>query len=493
MTDDSPRDAATPLAARFPRDFRWGAATAAYQIEGGVHEGGRGPSIWDTFSHTPGRTAGGETGDVAVDHFHRWRDDIGLMADLGLQSYRFSIAWPRIQPSGRGPVNQEGLDFYSGLVDGLLENGIRPVPTLYHWDLPQPLEDAGGWPERDTAFRFADYAGLVAEQLGDRIPLWLTLNEPWCSAYLGYAAGVHAPGRTEPAAAMAAVHHLNLARGLGAKAIRAAAGDDAGIGAALNFHVPRPADPSDPRDLDAVRTVDALANRAFLQPMMEGNYPDDLISDVASVTDFGFVRDGDLDALTTPLTTLGVNYYASCVVRHYDGSAPRATADGHGDGASPWIGADHVEFPPTAPPHTAMGWNIDPAGFTELLVGLSRRYPDLPLLITENGAAFHDRVDPDGRVRDTERTDYLRHHLGAVADALDAGADVRGYLVWSLLDNFEWAWGYDRRFGIVRVDYDTQQRTVKDSGRFFASVIAAHQSQAGTRGAVSTEPAGRHT
>ncbi len=209
-------DAVGELAARFPQDFSWGAATAAYQIEGAVHAGGRGPSIWDTFSHTPGRTARGDTGDVAIDHFHRWRDDVALMADLGLQSYRFSVAWPRIQPTGRGPANQEGLDFYSGLVDELLDKGIRPVPTLYHWDLPQPLEDAGGWPQRDTALRFADYARLVAERLGDRIPLWLTLNEPWCSAYLGYAAGVHAPGRTEPAAAMTAVHHLNLAHGLGA-------------------------------------------------------------------------------------------------------------------------------------------------------------------------------------------------------------------------------------------------------------------------------------
>ncbi|WP_404389302.1 GH1 family beta-glucosidase [Humibacillus xanthopallidus] len=481
MTTDAAGSDVGSLAARFPTDFRWGAATAAYQIEGAVHEGGRGPSIWDTFSHTPGRTAGGDTGDVAVDHFHRWRDDVALMADLGLQSYRFSIAWPRIQPTGRGPANEEGLDFYSGLVDALLDKGIRPVPTLYHWDLPQALEDSGGWPERDTAFRFADYAGLVTERLGDRIPLWLTLNEPWCSAYLGYAAGVHAPGRTEPTAAMAAVHHLNLAHALGAKAIRAVSGADTGIGAALNFHLPRPADPTDPRDLDAVRRVDALANRAFLQPMMEGRYPDDLICDVAGVTNFDFVRDDDLDTLTTPLTTLGINYYSSCVVRHYDGATPRATADGHGDGASPWVGADHVEFPPTAPPHTAMGWNIDPSGFTELLVGLSRRYPDLPLLVTENGSAFHDRVDADGRVRDTERTDYLRRHLGAVADALDAGADVRGYLVWSLLDNFEWAYGYDRRFGIVRVDDDTQERTVKDSGRFYAAVLAAHRSRPGTR------------
>ena len=473
------------LATRFPAGFRWGAATAAYQVEGAVHAGGRGPSIWDTFSHTPGRTRNGDTGDVAVDHYHRWRDDVETMDDLGLQAYRFSIAWPRIQPAGRGAINRAGLDFYSRLVDALLDKGIQPVPTLYHWDLPQALEDAGGWPSRDTAFRFAEYAGLVAEQLGDRIPLWLTLNEPWCTAYLGYAAGVHAPGRTEPAAAIAAVHHLNLAHGLGGRAIRAAAGEHAGVGVALNFHVPRAVDPADPRDLEAVRKVDALANRAFLEPMLEGRYPEDLVRDVAAVTDFGFVRDGDLEQVAVPLSTLGVNYYASCLVRHYGGAEPRSTADGHGDGASPWIGADDVEFPPTAPPHTAMGWNVDPAGLTELLTGLSSRYPDVPLLITENGAAFTDSVDADGRVRDVERTDYLGRHLAAVADALAAGADVRGYLVWSLLDNFEWAYGYERRFGVVHVDYTTLERTVKDSGRFYASVLAEHRA-ARLRGAAAS-------
>ena len=462
------------LARRFPVGFRWGAATAAYQIEGGVHEGGRGASIWDTFSHTPGRTLGGDTGDVAVDHFHRWRQDVGLMAGLGLDAYRFSVAWPRVQPTGRGPANQDGLDFYSRLVDALLDKGIQPIPTLYHWDLPQALEDAGGWPERDTAYRFAEYAGLVAERLGDRIPLWLTLNEPWCSAYLGYAAGVHAPGRIEPAAALAAVHHLNLAHGLGARALRAVAGEDVGVGAALNFHVPRAVDPSSPGDEEAVRRVDALANRAFLGPMLEGRYPDDLVRDVAGVTDFGFVHDGDLEQVAVPMTALGVNYYASCLVRQHDGTGPKQTADGHGDGASPWVGAEDIEFPATAPPHTAMGWNIDPAGLTELLTGLAARYPGLPLLITENGAAFPDRVDPDGRVRDADRTAYLRRHLEAVADAIDAGADVRGYLVWSLLDNFEWAYGYERRFGIVHVDYDTQARTVKDSGRWYAGLLADH-------------------
>ena len=474
MTTLTATDTIRSLATRFPADFRWGAATAAYQIEGGVHEDGRGPSIWDTFSHTPGRTLRGDTGDVAVDHFRRWHDDVELMADLGLQAYRFSIAWPRIQPAGRGAANRAGLDFYSRLVDALLEKGIQPLPTLYHWDLPQALEDAGGWPERDTAFRFAEYASLVAGRLGDRIPLWLTLNEPYCSAYLGYAAGVHAPGRTEPAAALAALHHLNLAHGLGGRAIRAVAGEATEVGVALNFHVARPVDTSDAGDLDAVRKVDALANRAFLDPMLAGRYPEDLVRDVAGVTDFGFVRDGDLEQVAIPLSVLGVNYYSSCLVRHYGGTTPRATADGHGDGASPWVGADDIEFPPTAAPHTAMGWNIDPAGLTELLVGLSSRHPEVPLLITENGAAFADTMGADGRVRDGARTAYLQRHVAAVAAAIEAGADVRGYLVWSLLDNFEWAYGYERRFGIVRVDYDTQQRTVKDSGRWYSSLIAEH-------------------
>ena len=466
------------LAARFPPGFLWGAATAAYQIEGATTEGGRGPSIWDTFSHTPGRTLGGHTGDVAADHWHRWQDDVELMSELGLGAYRFSMAWSRIQPTGSGPVSRAGLDFYSRLVDALLNKGIQPLPTLYHWDLPQPLEDAGGWPARETALRFGEYAGIVAAHLGDRIPLWLTLNEPWCSAYLGYAAGVHAPGRTDPPAAMAAVHHLNLAHGLGAQAIRASVAPEAQVGIALNLHVPRPADPTSQLDHDAARKVDALANRAFLQPLLEGRYPEDLIQDTASVTDFSFVRAGDLDVTASPLSVLGVNYYASCAVRHYDGRSDRATADGHGEGASPWVGAHDVEFPASEPPHTAMGWNIDPGAFTELLTGLARRYPRLPLLVTENGAAFEDTVAKDGAVHDSERIAYLDAHLAAVADSIERGADVRGYLVWSLLDNFEWAYGYDRRFGIVRVDYETQSRSVKDSGRWYAELLQQHQTVA---------------
>jgi beta-glucosidase len=450
----------------FPEGFVWGSATAAYQIEGAVKEGGRGPSIWDTYSHTPGRTLNGDTGDVAADHYHRWAEDLDQIAALGLGAYRFSISWPRVQPGGSGDFNQVGIDFYARLVDRLLELGVQPVATLYHWDLPQELEDAGGWPARDTALRFADYAEGIVGALGDRVHTWTTFNEPWCSAYLGYASGVHAPGRTEPAAALAAVHHLNLAHGLAGRVIRELA-PAAQLSVTLNLHVIRPASDS-AADHDAVRRIDALANRAFLGPMLDGAYPADLLADTAAVTDWSFVRDGDERTAAVPLDVLGVNYYSTTLVRTTDGASPRSNADGHGASAhTPWVGADDVDFLPQPGPHTAMGWNIDPGGMTELLLRLHREYPDQPLMITENGAAFDDVVTPDGAVHDDRRVDYLRRHIAAVGDAITGGADVRGYFVWSLLDNFEWAYGYDRRFGIIRVDYDTQVRTWKDSAHWY--------------------------
>lgn len=458
----------------FPDGFVWGSATAAYQIEGAAKEGGRGPSIWDTFSHTPGNTLGGDTGDVADDHYHRWHEDVGHIADLGLAAYRFSIAWPRVQPGGRGPVNSEGLDFYSRLIDGLLERGVDPVVTLYHWDLPQDLEDAGGWPVRDTAYRFAEYAELMASHFGDRVHTWTTLNEPWCSAYLGYASGVHAPGRTEAAESLAAVHHLNLAHGLGGRAIRSVV-PDARVSITLNLHVARPVDLSADADLDAARKADALANRAFLGPVLDGAYPDDLLTDTAHVTDWSFVHDGDTATAKIPMEILGVNYYSTALVRHWDGHGEREQADGHGNAAgSPWVGADDIEFVRPDGPYTAMGWNIDPSGMTELLLRLHRAYPGQPMMITENGAAFDDVVEADGSVLDVSRIRYLHHHLHAVGEAIDAGADVRGYFAWSLLDNFEWAYGYDRRFGLIRVDYDTLQRTWKDSAYWYRDVIARH-------------------
>lgn len=462
----------TPPGRTFPTTFLWGAATASYQIEGAVAEDGRGPSIWDTFSATPGKTLDGHSGAVAADHYHRTAEDVALMKELGLHAYRFSLAWPRIQPTGSGAFNQAGLDFYSRLVDQLLEAGIDPVATMYHWDLPQALEDAGGWPVRDTALRFGDYGRKVVEELGDRVKVWTTLNEPWCSSYLGYGSGVHAPGRTDGADALAAVHHLNLAHGLAGRAVREILGDHATLSLTLNLHVARPDDPTSAADLDAARKIDALANRAFLNPVLDGYYPADLLEDTTGVTDWTFVQDGDLETAHTGLDVLGVNYYSTQRVRRFSFDHVKAMADGHGaSAASPWVGADDVEFLVQPGPYTAMGWNIDPSGMTELLVGLSRTYPGLPLMITENGAAFDDVVSGDGRVHDADRVAYLHDHIEAVGAAMDAGADVRGYFVWSLMDNFEWAYGYHRRFGIVRIDYDSLERTWKDSAHWYRELL----------------------
>jgi beta-glucosidase len=470
----------------FPEGFRWGSATASYQVEGAVAEGGRTPSIWDTFSHTPGKVHDGDTGDVADDHYHRFRDDVAIMRELGLGSYRFSVAWPRITPrvtpDALGPVNDEGLAFYRELVDELVGAGIEPAATLYHWDLPQALEDAGGWADRRTAERFAEYAEVVARALSPRVATFITLNEPWCSAYLGYASGVHAPGRQDPASALAAVHHLNLAHGLATSAIRAAV-PSARVALTLNLawvHAPDGTAYSgglllsSDGDLDAVRRIDGLQNRVFLDPVMRGTYPADVQRDTAAVTDWSFVRDGDLDLVHQVPDVLGLNYYSPTVVRHWDGGTPRQTADGHGaTSATPWIACDDVEFPEQPGQHTDMGWPIDPRGLSELLLRLHREHPGVELMVTENGAAFPDVVSADGAVHDPARIDYLSQHLGAVLDAIEAGAPVRGYYLWSLLDNFEWSFGYSKRFGIVHVDYGTQQRTIKDSGRWYADVASS--------------------
>ncbi|WP_336204504.1 GH1 family beta-glucosidase [Nonomuraea sp. LPB2021202275-12-8] len=456
----------------FPENFLWGTATAAYQVEGAAFEDGRGPSIWDTFSHTPGLVTNGDTGDVACDHYHRLEEDLDILAGLGVGAYRFSISWPRVLPAGGDRINQPGLDFYSRLVDGLLARNIAPVATLYHWDLPQELEDAGGWPNRDTALRFGEYARRMGEALGDRVHTWITLNEPWCSAYLGYASGVHAPARTDAAAALAAVHHLNLGHGLAARALREVIPPNARISVTLNLHHVRGESEA---DAEAVRRTDALANRAFLGPMLDGAYPRDLIEDTASVTDWSFVLDGDEATAAAPLDLLGVNYYNPVLVRQWDGVSERDSADGHADGAaSPWIACDDIDFVRQPGPYTEMGWNIDETGLTELLLRLHRDYPALPLMITENGAAFPDVVSADGHIHDEQRVDYLHRHLTAVAEAIEGGADVRGYFLWSLMDNFEWAHGYAKRFGIVRVDHDTQVRTWKDSAHWYRDVVAAN-------------------
>ena len=453
----------------FPPGFLIGSATAAYQIEGAAHDDGRTPSIWDTFSHTPGKVVNGDTGDVADDHYNRLESDLDLMKTLGLEAYRFSISWPRVQPEGRGAANEKGLAFYSRLVDGLLKRGIRPIATLYHWDLPQELEDAGGWPTRDTAARFADYAAIVGAALGDRVHTWTTLNEPWCSAYLGYGSGAHAPGRTNGADALAAVHHLNLAHGLGTQALRSTVAKvDAQYSVTLNFHVLRPGDDSAE---DAMRRIDALANRSFTSPMLLGRYDEDLIEDTRDVTDWSFNKPGDLEVINQPLDFLGVNYYSTATVRTWNGVSPRQNADGHKPSSgTPWPGSEQVEFITQPGPYTTMGWNIAPDGLEELLVSLSEQFPNLPLIITENGAAFDDEV-VDGRIHDKQRTDYLQRHFVAAHRAMARGVDLRGYLVWSLLDNFEWGYGFSKRFGIVHVDYESLVRTPKDSAFWFAELV----------------------
>lgn len=457
----------------FPPEFVIGAATAAYQIEGAHDDDGRGPSIWDEFSRTPGRVANGDTGDVADDHYHRLESDLNLMSKLGLQAYRFSISWPRIQAQGRGPANPLGIDFYSRLVDGLLSRGITPLATLYHWDLPQALEEAGGWPNRDTAARFADYSALVGSALGDRVAVWTTLNEPWCSAFLGYGSGSHAPGRTDDLAALRSSHHLNLGHGLALEALRRTVSNaDARYSVTLNFHGLEGVDAS---SLEAIARIDALAHRSFIDPMLNGRLSERLVEDTRAITDWAFVEDGDLERIRQPLDFLGVNYYYTTAVRMWDGESERITDDGHRQGVgSPWPGSRDVEFVASPGPRTAMGWSIAPEGLESLLVELGTEFPGLPLMITENGAAFDD-IEQGGEVHDADRVDYLRRHFAAAQRAIERGVDLRGYLVWSLLDNFEWAWGYTKRFGIVRVDYGDQSRIIKDSGAWLSDMISAHR------------------
>ncbi|WP_405093067.1 GH1 family beta-glucosidase [Micromonospora sp. NBC_01392] len=452
-------------AVTFPPGFLWGAATAAYQIEGAAAEGGRTPSIWDTFSHTEGRTVAGHTGDVACDHYHRMSDDVRLMADLGLRSYRFSVSWPRVQPGGAGGANQEGMDFYHRLVDELLGHGIEPWVTLYHWDLPQPLEDAGGWPARDTAGRFAEYSALVADALGDRVKYFTTLNEPWCSAFLGYGSGVHAPGRSNGADAVRAGHHLMLGHGLAVQAVRASR-PQAELGITVNLYPVTPATGS-AADADAARRIDALANRFFLDPVLRGAYPADLIADLRGVTDLGHVRDGDLATISTPLDMVGVNYYSRHVVAApVEGGEPEP----YWRAPSCWPGSEDVRFVTRGVPVTDMDWEIDAPGLTETLERVHREYTDLPLYVTENGSAFVDTL-ADGRVDDPDRLAYFAAHLRASHAAIEAGVPLKGYFAWSLMDNFEWAWGYTKRFGMVYVDYDSQARIAKSSARWYADVI----------------------
>ncbi|WP_231129334.1 glycoside hydrolase family 1 protein [Bifidobacterium choloepi] len=528
----------------FPEGFQFGTATAAYQIEGAVNEDGRTPSIWDTFTHEPGHILNGDTGDIADDHYHRWEDDFKLLRDLGANAYRFSIGIPRIIPTPDGKPNAAGLDFYERLVDRLREYGIAPVVTLYHWDLPQYLGDRGGWLNRETAYRIADYTGIVADRIGDRVDTFITLNEPWCAAHLSYGATEQAPGLGAGPLAFKAAHHLNLAHGLMTQAIRASVPRETPkIDVTLNLQVSR-------GEEAAVHRLDLIGNRVFLDPMLRGRFPAELLALTRGICDWSFVEDGDLETIHQPIDALGLNYYSTSLVKlsdrpqfpQYPGDPADMTrlweladfsrlpegeegaiegknrteqiaelaADMQISTTAP--GAADIDWLPTPGPHTEMGWNIDPAGLYETLVRLHDDY-GVPLVVTENGMACADEVveepaessllndssaatdtettaatgnataatDTDTepatvkRVHDADRIDYLTHHLAAVEHAIDDGADVRGYFAWSLMDNFEWAQGYCKRFGLTYVDYPTEERIPKDSYRWYRDFIAAHR------------------
>jgi beta-glucosidase len=445
-------------ARRFPSDFAWGAATAAYQIEGAVAEDGRRPSVWDRYSHTEGKVANGDNGDIACDHYHRVEADVQLMADLGLQTYRFSIAWPRVIPDGRTRANQPGLAWYHRLIDLLLEHGITPCPTLFHWDLPEGLEEIGGFCNRDTVSWFADYAALMAQEFGDRVTMWSTFNEPWCYAYLGHGSGAHAPGLRDPKAAVTVAHHQLLAHGLAVQAMRAER-DGLALGIVIN--------PSNivsegvEADEDEIRMIDGIHNRWWFDATLTGAYPADVVERYGELANA--VQPGDLETIAQPLDWMGINYYFDILVQQ---------AADRGLHMPEYPAVVGTEPSPTRAVHTDMGWPITPAGFTELLVRLRDDYPNLPpIYITENGAAYDDPV-VDGRCRDERRIDYLDLHLRALLDAIEDGVDVRGYYQWSLLDNFEWALGFDKRFGIVHVDFDTLERTPRDSALWYRDVIA---------------------
>src|SRR5215469_4546145 len=451
----------------FPPGFTWGAATAAYQIEGAVNADGRGLSIWDTFSRVPGKIRRGDTGDVACDSYHRYPEDVALMSSLGLQAYRFSISWPRIQPVGSGQVNQKGLDYYRALLDELAGKGIDAAATLYHWDLPQEVEDRGGWTVRDTAERFAEYARIVAEQLGDRVSRWITLNEPQVSADHGYRTGVHAPGLTDNTAAVAATHHLLLAHGLGAQALRSVT-PRTPVGITLDMHTVRIAADTQPESVEAARlATDAELNGLFLEPVLYGRYPSKIRASLLPPPEL--IADGDLETIRQPLDFLGVNYYSPVFLRAGNPDDLRRNEEPARCGL-PGV----VEYQPADLERTPMGWLVDPDGLYDLLVQLSDTAPGLPLYITENGCAAEDYVDPDGDVKDVERVSYLHQHLDAAARAIKAGVNLAGYYVWSLLDNFEWGWGYQRRFGIVYVDFETQRRIPKASARFYSEIVRAN-------------------
>jgi beta-glucosidase len=435
---------------KFPKEFLWGAATASYQIEGAANKDGRGESIWDRFSHTPGKVLNGDTGDVACDHYHLWRDDIKLMKSLGLNAYRFSIAWPRVLPNGSGQINEAGIDFYSQLVDGLLEVGLRPFATLYHWDLPQALQDKGGWPSRMVVDAFVEYTDIITRALGDRVKDWITLNEPWVSAFVGYKDGRHAPGHTNLDEAIAASHHLLLSHGRSVPVIRSNV-KDANVGITLNLTPQMPAS-SSLVDKKAATWADGYNNRWFLDPLVSRGYPQDIVDSFN--TKMEFVQPGDMNDIEVPIDFLGVNYYT----RHVH----RAEIPEEQNQPQTEFRGDEV---------TAMDWEVYPQGLYDLLGRLHFDYRFPSIYMTENGAAFEDNVNGNGEVHDPSRVSYIQRHLEMVHDAIQIGVPLHGYFVWSLLDNFEWGWGYSIRFGIVHVDYQTQKRTLKSSAKWYQNKI----------------------
>jgi beta-glucosidase len=466
--------------ATFPPDFFWGASTSAHQIEGALHADGRGPSIWDTFAQIPGTIYRGEKADPAIDHYHRMRDDVALMAQLNINAYRFSLAWSRIFPQGTGTINIKGLDFYDRLIDELLAHNICPVATLYHWDLPQALQDCGGWEARTTAFAFADYAEAVAQRLGDRVSWWITINEPWCSAYLGYGLGIHAPGIQNTSSAVTAAHHLLLAHGLASTRLREhITVTDKHIGITLNLTPVYTLD-DDQLIADGAEQMDVLNNRWLLDPIFYGTYPQRLFTDLNASPPP--IVPGDMELISTPLDFLGINYYSRSLLRPRQRTTLQHTSPRNYEHVVPVPGASYTE----------MAWEIYPTGLEDILVRVQRDYNPPLILITENGAAFDDQWDGRSEVIDQRRVHYLQEHIYYLGKALQQGVALGGYFVWSLLDNFEWNEGYSKRFGIVYVDYATQQRIVKQSGRWYTAHIEEQHQRHRPRQRFHTTSKGRN-
>ncbi len=442
----------------FPKSFTWGVATSSFQIEGATQEDGRGPSIWDTFCQQENTIVDHSNGDLACDHYHRWQEDLDLIKSLNVDAYRFSIAWPRVMPQGGGEIEQRGLDFYDRLVDGLLERNIDPWVTLYHWDLPQALQDRGGWVSRETVDHFIEYTRVVCERLGDRVAGWITHNEPWCASVLGHLNGDHAPGLKDHYAHLASSHHLLLSHGLAVPVIREIVGDKP-IGITLNLVPSVPASPSE-ADAEANERFDGFFNRWYLDPLVGRGYPEDMLKRYREenyIDDWSFIHEGDLEAIAEPIDFLGINYYSRGIIR-----SDKVTETDNEPIEVIAIGE-----------HTDMGWEVYPQGIYDLLTRVNADYPFTSIYITENGAAYATGPDEDGQIKDHRRESYLREHLIACHKARTAGVPLDGYFAWSLMDNFEWAFGYGKRFGLVYVDYETQKRTLKQSAQWYRELVTS--------------------